>query len=192
MWEGEGLVTCWLDLKGRDARVQSSKWCYTLAYDASDRCTRLTYCDDSGKAKPRADGVLFETYAYDADGNKTTLEFHGASSNLVCTANGVAIVRMQYNPNGQEFRRRFFDVNGKPAIHKDGYAGIDTDYDGPRNRRKTIYTYVDSKGKPVMTTLGYAVKEVTHDTDTDEFVHAYYDTQGRLVGEDRETSNRDK
>ena len=184
--EGEDLVTCWLDLKGRDAWVRSSKWCYTLAYDALDRRTRLTYCDDSGKAKPRADGVLFETYAYDTEGNKTTWEFHGASSNLVCTANGVAVVRMQYNPNGQEIRRRFFDVNGKPAIHKDGSAGIDTSYDGQGNIRKTTYTYVDNKGKPIMTTLGYAVKKVTHYMDTDEFVHSYYDTQGRLVGEDGE------
>ena len=179
-YEGDKeICRSWLDIDGRAVKVKSTNECWMAEYDAAGRQVRKTYCDESWKPRPNTNGVLYENFCYDADGNNTLWEFFGASSNWVLSAEGVAIVKSQYNKNRQEIRRRFFGVKCEAVAHKDGNAGLDFVYDKRGNLRKIIY--VDTKGKPVVTTRGYAKEERNYDAQGHEIESGWYDAQGKPV-----------
>lgn len=180
IYNDAGVVfTGWLGLDGRDVRFKSANGCWTLTYDASDRSTTSTHCDDSWVPTPQKDGVLFETFGYDADGNRISSEYFGASSNRVARADGTAVVRSRFNTRRQEVWRRYYGVREEPVADKDGSAGFDAVFDKNGNLRAC--TYVDCRGSPVMTAKGYAREECKYDVQDHEIEHAWYDAHGRLV-----------
>lgn len=148
------------------------------------RLTEEWYYDESGQLIPIALGYAGRKMSYDNAGNMITESYYDAAGNLTDNINGYFVEERKYDDNRNIIFQKFLDAEGNPVITGSGYAEVHRVYEGTHLIREEYFgpdgcsfcklagytailqtwdedtlvsrEYLDSFGKPVNRTDGYA------------------------------------
>ena len=84
-----------------------------------------------------------------------------------------------YDSRLRKVRDEYFDTDGTPMLHKDGWFACDYDYDGYGNIVRL--RYYDRDGKPKVIRAGYAERRRTFNASRQVLREAYYGVDGTMI-----------
>ena len=112
-------------------------------YNEQGQVTGIRYLDAQESAMLVA-GVYGMSVNYDSAGNVSSETVLDQDGNPTLHPDGWCIHRIMTNEAKQKIGERYYDVDGKPALFKGDYSGIDRHYD--KHGRVDMETYHDASG----------------------------------------------
>ena len=191
--EGRTICEFYYDEKGGPAPQPEGYCGLKWEYDALGRNSRIVYTDGSGNPVTTDMGYAMLDYVFDEEGRaieqwyldadgrpvESRYEARGMVSmydplgrravsihvdaqkhphNITL---GFATIKREFYWNGRMKRAFFYDEAGNPAQAPYGQYGYDYEYDD--QGREVVTTFIDSEGKPMVASTGYATVKRTYD-----------------------------
>lgn len=156
---------------------------WRITYDDRNRLIESSFFDitenATGKPGKGPDGAFQIQYKYDNDNNIIETAYFAFDGEPTIGESGYHKVIKQFLA-GREMHAQYLDVNGKPVLHKDGYAAIERGYDAQGNVNK--WAYLDLDNQPVVNQeQGYAAYRAEFDACGRVIEARYLDEKLSLV-----------
>ena len=114
------------------------------------------------QALPDKDGYAGWKAQFDERGNQTSVSYFGSRRQALLEQGRLCRMEVHLSTSGETRpASRYFGIDGKPCLLKDGNAGRKVTYDERGNRTSVSYFGID--GKPCMSKDGYAGWKATFD-----------------------------
>lgn len=148
-----------------------------IAYDAAGRPVKV----ETFTLKDDGELVLQHVYykKRDSRGNEIETYLCDADGNLLLNEIGIGRVVCQWNEYNKQTQARFFDLQNRPCVGTDGYAGWNATYD--LIGRRTRLTYIGTDGAPCENKEGISRYEDVYDPRGNLLSEKQYDKAGKLV-----------
>ena len=164
---------------GSPVRNVEGVWGRRYKRGADGRVLSMTYINEKGKAVPDKEGIMKKVYTYSAEGEMVKEEFFAdeEGKRRTCVANGYAYRELTWK-GGNVVRVSFCGIDGKPSLHRNGYARVEWTYDERGNTTSQSYYGLD--GRPCLHKDGYARLECTYDERGNKASESHYGLDDKL------------
>ena len=158
---------------------------YATMIATSDESGRLEhFYDEKGEPVSRYPGFYALLREYDDEGRNYRVTYLDIEDMPVMTGLGYSTRVMTFYDTGKVRTEKYYDPSGNPVCTRLYGYGLLNEYD--ENGRNTRTTHLDSKDKPMVTGLGYAiVKRNFYQNDSPENGKTesefYYDENGKPI-----------
>lgn len=160
---GQVVAKSFLDAAGRPMMTKKHIARATLERDSQGRITRQAFFDLDSQPTLSNEGVASGTFELDPDGNVLELQTFGTDGKPK-RLKGTNYSRWtaEYDKNGKLLEKAYFDEQGNPAEHADGFTRIRYEYDSAGRERKRVL-YFELKPHPD----GYLALAINYDSSGD-------------------------
>ncbi|PZR73303.1 MAG: hypothetical protein DLM73_11085 [Chthoniobacterales bacterium] len=168
------------DVKGEPALHTDGNHGWESQYDERGNEISTTFFGLDNKPVLLSEGYAVIKRKYDSDGNELEMAYFDAASKPTSgSESGVHKFVNSYDGRGKVVRKKYYDVEDKPALHKDGTHGWEAQYDD-RGYQISI-TYFDLEEKPILTSTGFATMKSTWDARGKQTRMSLYGIHGERV-----------
>lgn len=181
VYDGQGnrIRTQYMDEQGKPVvRADLGYALMEQIYDEAGRCISVRYYDGLGEpAISRQYGCAGLWYQYDERGNRTDIGYMGKERKFMVNRDlGYARLKAEYDELGNRVKEIYLDIDGKPALWKEGgCASREFVYDG---RECVEERYLDERGKLVPhKDNGYAIVKYQYDDQGRPLLETYYNVR---------------
>ncbi|MBP3694708.1 MAG: TIR domain-containing protein, partial [Thermoguttaceae bacterium] len=205
-YDSNGFVTrCEFKMNNENIPAKDADGVSGFAYELDEygRVILKKYLFENPEQKATKKGIAKRRYEYDSEGNLEWTTYLNENDEPTFNEQGWKIRKYTYNEKGNCIRREnfandrktssgshytydergnktqceYFGVDGKPCLHKNGYAGWRSTYDERGNETQCEYFGVD--GKPCLNKNGYAGWRSTYDERGNETQCEYFGVDGK-------------
>jgi CTP:molybdopterin cytidylyltransferase MocA len=177
---GNPIVSTYIGLDGKPTLFANGYATQKSTYDAHGKEMRRTYHGVNGEPVQRKEGFHGWEAEFDERGNEIVLTYIGLDGKPTLLADGYAIVKSTYNTRGIVTGRSYHGVNGEPVVSgKDGYHGLEAEYDERGN--EIVLTYIGLDGKRTLLANRYAMLKSTYDARGNMTGRSYHGINGEPV-----------
>ncbi|MEY2482286.1 MAG: hypothetical protein QOK24_814 [Verrucomicrobiota bacterium] len=149
-------------------------------FDERGNDIATTFIGADGKPVVLAQGYAVIRKKYDSDGNELEVAYFKANDKPALTRDsGIHKVVQTYDGRGRMVRKKFYDDDGEPALHKEGYHGWHKEYDERGNEIAQNYFGVDEK--PILLPEGFATMKSAYDARGQRTRMSLYGVKGERV-----------
>lgn len=141
-------------------------------FNLQRQLTEESYFGPTGAPVALPQGYSVSQREYDEAGNVIVQRYCGGDRTPVITSWGYAEVRREFNDLKRVTREQYYDTNGMPVCLMQGYAGQKYAYSGSRISE---IAYLDSEGRQILRTDGYAELKRSYNSDGQIISETYYD-----------------
>ena len=184
---GREYETLYLDLDKKRVMTRAGYASVKRIFDDKKNIVTEKYYDEYEKPVETSMQGYGCTYEYNGEGRNTKTIYLGLEGKPHITRQGFAIIYKKYFEDGKNKGKvkeeYYFDEKEKPIKLKDGYYGLQKNYDDVG--RINTYTYLDADGNPTITNKGYTTIVRSYYNDDSVERELYYDKVGKPVALDK-------
>ena len=173
---GREVMIMYLDESGRPTQHDEGYIKKRTEYDDHSNPIKVTYWDESDRSTATSKGIHEIESVYDELNNKVEERYLGVQGDPVIVG-GNAGWKARYDAGRHVFEKTYYDRDGKPGVHPDGYFRLTASYDLRGNR--TEEAYFDEHGRPARHKDGYARWTARYDERGNQVELAYFDEAGQ-------------
>ncbi len=144
----------------------------------------IAYIGKEGQICNTQNGYAIEERQFNEKGQLTQIKYYDSERNPVNTHNNGYGKINQYNKKGMIEKTTFIDKLGNPMTTKQGYASVLYQYiedDTKDNKKKVEEFYYDSKGKPIVLSLGQHGISKVYDEEEQNIALTYLGYDGEPI-----------
>lgn len=170
----------YFDVSGKPAWHKDSNHGWVSQFDERGNDLVTTFFDVNGKPVGIAQGYAIIKKKFDSDGNELEVAyFNSADKPALTVASGVHKVVQSYDGRGKVIRKKYYDADGEPGLHKEGNHGWEAQYDERGNQTSQTFFGVDEK--PVLLPERFATMKSTYDARGQRTRMSLYGVKGEKV-----------
>lgn len=170
----------YFEVNGKPALHKDGNHGWESQFDERGNDLATTFIGVNGKPVGIAQGYAIIKKKFDSDGNELEVAyFNSADKPVLTVASGVHKAVQSYDGRGKVIRKKYYDADGEPGLHKEGNHGWEAQYDDRGNQTSQTFFGVD--GKPVLLPARFATVKSIYDARGQKTRTSLYGVNGEKV-----------
>ena len=170
----------YFDANGQPAMHRDGNHGWESQFDERGNEIATTYFGADGEPVLLPYGYAIIRKKYDSDGNELESAFFDAAEKpSLGRDSGVHKIVNSYDGRGKVIRKKYYDTDDEPVLHKDGNHGWEAQYD--ERGSQTSQTYFGLDEKPTLLASGFATMKSRYDARGKQTRMSLYGVKGERV-----------